>query len=381
MPCLVIVYCYGHVSAALRRRARHKIGTGPSPPAAAATAGQTTSSTIARFWSRRQRQSQHQTNGGSLKTAATITFDDDYDDDQPTITTRSVAIASVVGGNAMSCGPGSELRQRVRIQRKRRTNRMLIAMVAIFAVCWMPLNAILLTIEYNEELTQSPYFLTVFFVAHVIAVSSTIYNPFLYAWMNDNFRKEFRRVLPCLYSLSACIRRRRLATASCTLCGRRLAFRLSVSADLGSCLRRPRCGRTGGGDIDLEDPRASPSYYTTVGPCDPATTFGADVDAYERTTVFRLGRLSRKSTVDQQYKTYENDNVNDNDDDEDNVEGNLAAAAAAAGRDVELGDDVIVGGAVGLTSRDPLTSHHVIISETETPPHPVNGLSQQQQQY
>ncbi|GFR92379.1 neuropeptide Y receptor type 2 [Elysia marginata] len=30
-------------------------------------------------------------------------------------------------------------------------------------------------------------------------MSSTIYNPFLYAWMNDNFKKEFRHVLPCLF--------------------------------------------------------------------------------------------------------------------------------------------------------------------------------------
>lgn len=29
--------------------------------------------------------------------------------------------------------------------------------------------------------------------------SSTIYNPFLYAWLNDNFRKEFRQLLPCLF--------------------------------------------------------------------------------------------------------------------------------------------------------------------------------------
>lgn len=31
-------------------------------------------------------------------------------------------------------------------------------------------------------------------------MSSTIYNPFLYAWMNENFQKEFKQVLPCLVS-------------------------------------------------------------------------------------------------------------------------------------------------------------------------------------
>lgn len=28
-------------------------------------------------------------------------------------------------------------------------------------------------------------------------MSSTCYNVFLYAWLNDNFRKELKRVLPC----------------------------------------------------------------------------------------------------------------------------------------------------------------------------------------
>jgi len=33
----------------------------------------------------------------------------------------------------------------------RRTNRMLIAMVAIFIVCWLPLNVINLLFEYREQ--------------------------------------------------------------------------------------------------------------------------------------------------------------------------------------------------------------------------------------
>lgn len=31
-------------------------------------------------------------------------------------------------------------------------------------------------------------------------MSSTCYNPFLYAWLNENFRKEFKQVLPCFMS-------------------------------------------------------------------------------------------------------------------------------------------------------------------------------------
>lgn len=75
---------------------------------------------------------------------------------------------------------------------------MLVAMTAIFVGCWLPLNAFLLALEYNDAVDSSPYALVIFLLAHLIGVSSTVYNPFLYAWMNDNFRRQFRLVVPCL---------------------------------------------------------------------------------------------------------------------------------------------------------------------------------------
>ena len=37
------------------------------------------------------------------------------------------------------------------------------------------------------------YFYVTFFIAHVFAMSSTCYNPFLYGWLNTAFRTEFSR--------------------------------------------------------------------------------------------------------------------------------------------------------------------------------------------
>ncbi|KAK9881624.1 hypothetical protein WA026_016494 [Henosepilachna vigintioctopunctata] len=82
-------------------------------------------------------------------------------------------------------------------ERKRRTNRMLIAMVAIFLISWMPLNTVNIIYDFYTEVSDWEYCLFSFFLVHSIAMSSTCYNPFLYAWLNENFRKEFKLVLPC----------------------------------------------------------------------------------------------------------------------------------------------------------------------------------------
>ncbi|XP_018322822.1 prolactin-releasing peptide receptor-like [Agrilus planipennis] len=95
--------------------------------------------------------------------------------------------------------PGSKTARKEEIERerKRRTNRMLIAMVAIFGFCWFPLNLINVI---NDFYAYGPYFHLMFFLAHAIAMSSTCYNPFLYAWLNENFRKEFKQFLPCMFT-------------------------------------------------------------------------------------------------------------------------------------------------------------------------------------
>lgn len=97
-------------------------------------------------------------------------------------------------------GTQSRKREHLEISRKRKTNRMLIAMVSIFVCCWLPLNVIHLILEFREDLQTGKYFLLTFFVAHIIAMSSIVYNPFLYAWLNENFKKEFKHALPCLFS-------------------------------------------------------------------------------------------------------------------------------------------------------------------------------------
>lgn len=82
--------------------------------------------------------------------------------------------------------------------RKRRTNQMLIAMVTIFGLSWLPLNMINLCNDFYMYAIHLEFYFLIFFISHVIAMSSTCYNPFIYAWMNENFRKEFKQLIPCI---------------------------------------------------------------------------------------------------------------------------------------------------------------------------------------
>ena len=83
---------------------------------------------------------------------------------------------------------------------------MLIAMVVIFAICWLPLNIVHMVAEFHRS--ELRHYKVLFLSTHVIAMSSTIYNPFLYSWLNDNFRKEFQQILPCLFKVCWCLNRR-----------------------------------------------------------------------------------------------------------------------------------------------------------------------------
>lgn len=97
-------------------------------------------------------------------------------------------------------GTKSSRKEEADRERKKRTNRMLIAMVVIFLISWLPLNIVNIVNDFHLQVGEWEYYYLSFFMVHSTAMSSTCYNPFLYAWLNENFRKEFKLVLPCFDS-------------------------------------------------------------------------------------------------------------------------------------------------------------------------------------
>ena len=92
----------------------------------------------------------------------------------------------------------SAAREEQERRRNQKTNRMLISMVVAFAICWLPLSTINTLLDVNNQLLCWPYHNFAFFIFHVMAMSSTCYNPFLYGIHNEAFQKEFVAMVPAL---------------------------------------------------------------------------------------------------------------------------------------------------------------------------------------
>ncbi|XP_059507341.1 G-protein coupled receptor 83-like isoform X2 [Stegostoma tigrinum] len=76
-------------------------------------------------------------------------------------------------------------------RKKIMTLKMLMLVVVVFAVCWFPLNCYVVLISSKAINTNN----AIYFAFHWFAMSSTCYNPFIYCWLNANFRGELKSLL------------------------------------------------------------------------------------------------------------------------------------------------------------------------------------------
>ncbi|XP_062293117.1 neuropeptide Y receptor type 2 [Scomber scombrus] len=94
--------------------------------------------------------------------------------------------------NHMACGGRND-----RNQRKKKTTKMLLTMVVVFAISWLPLHAFQLAVDIDSSVLYMNDFKLLFTVFHIVAMCSTFVNPILYGWMNNNYRTAFLSVFKC----------------------------------------------------------------------------------------------------------------------------------------------------------------------------------------
>ena len=74
--------------------------------------------------------------------------------------------------------------------RKQKTNKILLSIVTLFVVCWLPWALHSYIAEVEDEIVKGSHFKLVDVTLKLWAMTSSCVNPFLYCWLNDNFRKE-----------------------------------------------------------------------------------------------------------------------------------------------------------------------------------------------
>ncbi|XP_037660603.1 neuropeptide Y receptor type 4-2-like [Choloepus didactylus] len=80
-------------------------------------------------------------------------------------------------------------------------NRVLVAMVATFAMLWLPLHVFNSLEDWYPEAIPICHGNLIFLVCHLLAMASACVNPFIYGFLNTNFKKEVKAlVLSCQQS-------------------------------------------------------------------------------------------------------------------------------------------------------------------------------------
>ena len=85
------------------------------------------------------------------------------------------------------------------MRNKRRVTYMVVVVVVMFALCWLPVHVMFL-IQYFGPPNQSMTFVSVRIASTCFAYMNSCINPLLYAFLSENFRKSFRRLLCSRYA-------------------------------------------------------------------------------------------------------------------------------------------------------------------------------------
>ncbi|XP_061440319.1 pyroglutamylated RF-amide peptide receptor isoform X2 [Rhineura floridana] len=78
-------------------------------------------------------------------------------------------------------------------RKKKRAIVMMVTVVVLFAICWAPFHVMHMMIEYSnfEREYDDVTIKIIFGIVQIIGFSNSICNPIVYAFMNENFKKNF----------------------------------------------------------------------------------------------------------------------------------------------------------------------------------------------
>jgi len=95
------------------------------------------------------------------------------------------------GGTSSSSAPAAVVTRGRSTLSKRRVTRMVIVVVAVFAVCWLPLHLVFV-IQYSST-SVSTWLVLIKIPFTCLAYINSCLNPFLYAFLSHNFQRSVLR--------------------------------------------------------------------------------------------------------------------------------------------------------------------------------------------
>ncbi|XP_055596964.1 substance-P receptor-like [Uranotaenia lowii] len=93
-------------------------------------------------------------------------------------------------------GNAQDSRDMTMLKNKKKVIKMLIIVVALFAICWFPLQLYNVLHVTWPEVNEYRYINIIWFMADWLAMSNSCYNPFIYGIYNEKFKREFRKRYP-----------------------------------------------------------------------------------------------------------------------------------------------------------------------------------------
>ncbi|XP_046409661.1 RYamide receptor-like isoform X1 [Neodiprion fabricii] len=82
------------------------------------------------------------------------------------------------------------------MKNKKKVIKMLVIVVALFAVCWLPLQTYNVLQYTYPEINEYRYINIIWFCCDWLAMSNSCYNPFIYGIYNEKFKREFQQRCP-----------------------------------------------------------------------------------------------------------------------------------------------------------------------------------------
>lgn len=179
-----------------------------------------------------------------------------------------VAVVSLAYARALhflwaAVGPAGAAAAEARRRATGRAGRAMLAVAALYALCWGPHHALILCFWYGR-FAFSPATYACRLASHCLAYANSCLNPLVYALASRHFRARLRRLWPC--------GRRRHHRGACCRPGARRALRRihPAPSNLAGCPgdARPRGRLLAGGDGGgwVREPGEEPAHGGKAGP-------------------------------------------------------------------------------------------------------------------